>query len=99
MPLKVDEVYAAVAWGEDCAYVSGMNDPEGRSSGERQKAREIVFSIFDFRQKHNEYLLSVMDSFKSKVTEVVSSCETMQLFESTPWESQLFFSVNGLSNF
>ena len=61
-----------------------MNDPEGRSSGERKKAREIVFSIFDFQQNHNEYLLSVMDSFKSKDTEVVSSCETMQLFESTP---------------
>ena len=61
----MDEVYAAVAWGEDCAYVSGMNDSEGRSSGERQKAREIVLSIFDFQQKHNEYLLSVMDSFKS----------------------------------
>ena len=71
--VKVDEVYTAVARGEDCAYVSGMNDPGGRSSDERQKAREIFLSIFDFRQKHNEYLLLKMDFFKSKVTEMVSS--------------------------
>ena len=54
--VKVDEVYTAVARGEDCAYVSGMNDLGGRSSSERKKAREIVLSIFYFRQKHNEYL-------------------------------------------
>ena len=71
--VKVDEVYTAVARGEDCVYVSGMNDPGGRSSDERQKAREIFLSIFDFRQKHNEYLLLKMDFFKSKVTEMVSS--------------------------
>ena len=66
--VKVDEVYTAVARGEDCAYIFGMNDPEGRSSCERQKAREIVLSIFDFQQKHNECLLSKMDFFKSKFT-------------------------------
>ena len=81
--VKVDEVYAAVARGEDCAYVSGINDPEGRSSGDRKKAREIVLSIFDFQRKHNEHLLSMMDSFKSKVTEVVSSCEIPRQFETT----------------
>ena len=78
--VKVGEVYAAVARGEDCAYVSGMNDPEGRSSGERKKAREIVLSIFDFQREHNEHLLLMMDSFKSKVTEVVSSCEIPRQF-------------------
>ena len=72
--VKVDEVYAAVARGEDSAYVSGMNDPEGRSSGERNEARKIVLSIFDFQREHNEHLPSMMDSFKSKVTEVVCSC-------------------------
>ena len=80
--VKVDEVYAAVARGEDCAYVFGMNNPEGRSSCERQKAREIVLSIFDFQQKHNECLLSKMDFFKSKVTEVVSRYETTHQIES-----------------
>ena len=79
----MDEVYAAVARGEDCAYVCGINDPEGRSSSERKKAREIVLSIFDFLREHKEHLLSMMDSFKSKVTEVVSSCEIPRQFETT----------------
>ena len=81
--VKVDEVYTAVARGEDCAYVCGINDPEGRSSSERKKAREIVLSIFDFQREHKEHLLSMMDSFKSKVTEVVSSCEIPRQFETT----------------
>ncbi|XP_022793272.1 dual serine/threonine and tyrosine protein kinase-like isoform X1 [Stylophora pistillata] len=78
---KVHEVYAAVDQGEDFKYVSGLKNPEGLSSGGRKKAREIVLSMFDFHQKHNEYLLSKMDDFKSEVTGVVSSYETACQFE------------------
>ncbi|XP_022785085.1 dual serine/threonine and tyrosine protein kinase-like [Stylophora pistillata] len=73
---KVNEVYAAVDLGEDLKYVSGLKNPKGLFSGGRKKAREIVLSMFDFHEKHNEYLLSQMNYFKFEVTGVISSFDT-----------------------